>query len=186
MRRAQDQYDTPAWCVRSLLDSVPVLGPVLEPCCGVGNIIRVLQEYDLSGWGIEIDATRAHQAYESTIWNIYNSDFLEADWVAGRTPATVLTNPPYSLAPEFLARSLEWLPRGGSVYFLMRLNWLSPKRNRPIPTFDELAGVYVLPERPSFTGDGKTDATEYAWLHWVKDFSGPARFFHLDLPTGGM
>ena len=32
--------------------------------------------------------------------------------------------------------------------------------------------VHVSPKRPSFTPDGKTDATEYAWFTWKQDRNG--------------
>ncbi len=40
--------------------------------------------------------------------------------------------------------------------------------------------VCVIPRRPSFTGDGKTDATEYAWFLWGTDRPGTWSILRVD------
>lgn len=78
--------------------------------------------------------------------------------------AVAAGNPPYSLAEEFLARSLEV---ADTVALLLRVNYLaSAKRNVFMRKFTP--DVYILPNRPSFRGKG-TDSPEYAWLLWPKD-----------------
>lgn len=45
VRRLDDFYATPAWCVRRLLEGVnPPGGLWLEPCAGDGAIIRAVEE----------------------------------------------------------------------------------------------------------------------------------------------
>ena len=73
----------------------------------------------------------------------------------------MIMNPPFSHALDFVIHGMSMAP---TVIMLQRLNWLGParaewlRRNQP--------DVYVLPKRPSFTADGSTDATEYAWFVW--------------------
>lgn len=76
-----------------------------------------------------------------------------------------ITNPPYSLALEFVQ---AMLPLADHVVVLTRLNFLAGGVRREFFAKD-MPDVYVLPNRPSFTEDGRTDATEYAWLVWTPE-----------------
>jgi hypothetical protein len=73
----------------------------------------------------------------------------------------VITNPPYNQALEFVETSMRW---GRIVVMLLRLNWIASAKRHAFVR-DHPPDVYVLPNRPSFTGKG-TDATEYAWFVW--------------------
>jgi hypothetical protein len=74
----------------------------------------------------------------------------------------VICNPPFSLAREFVETSL---PLGDWVLMFLRLNFLgSARRNAFFRR--RMPDVYVIPDRPSFTADGKTDSIEYAWFVW--------------------
>ena len=76
----------------------------------------------------------------------------------------ILTNPPFSLAQEFIEKAIK---EADTVIMLLRLNYLgSQKRNIFWNKFPPTA-LHVLSKRPSFTGSG-TDATEYAWFIWDK------------------
>jgi hypothetical protein len=79
----------------------------------------------------------------------------------------VLTNPPFSLAMEFI-RACEKLAT--HRIFLLRLNFLgSEERSNYIR--QTRPDIYVLPNRPSFV-NGTTDSCEYAWFHWHPDSTG--------------
>jgi hypothetical protein len=72
-----------------------------------------------------------------------------------------LGNPPYRLAAEFIARSLDLAK---TLALLLRVNYLaSEKRNVFMRSLTP--DIYVLPNRPSFRGEG-TDSPEYAWFLW--------------------
>ena len=76
--------------------------------------------------------------------------------------AVSISNPPFSLAQEFIEHSLAFAPW---VIHLLRLNYLgSEKRNAFFR--ENMPDVYVVPDRISFTGDGKSDSIEYAWFVW--------------------
>jgi hypothetical protein len=74
------------------------------------------------------------------------------------------------MAQEFVERALQELPED-PVTMLLPVSFLASKRrfefNKKHP-----AHVMVLPKRPSFTPDGKTDAVEYAWFAWHLATSG--------------
>jgi hypothetical protein len=93
----------------------------------------------------------------------------------------VMSNPPYSLSDAFVS---EYVPRNRQTLFLMRLSWCQSIKPR-----DEYGGksrsewlrytrpsVYVLPSRPSFTNNGKTDKFTHAWYHWSNDPLAQGKF----------
>jgi hypothetical protein len=98
----------------------------------------------------------------------------------------LITNPPFSLAMEFILHARKIFP-GTPLCFLLRLNFLeSQKRASFFKT--AMPDVYVLPKRPSFMGNG-TDATGYGWFIWRPALEGPRRFGSvsvLDLPKGDL
>jgi len=74
----------------------------------------------------------------------------------------VLTNPPFMLAQEVLEKSLKLAK---VVALLLRLNYLESEKRASFLR-DFVPDVYVLPNRPSFIGGGRTDSIAYAWFVW--------------------
>ena len=158
-RRLDDAYLTPGWAVLRLLETwTPPAGTLVEPARGDGSIVRAVGSR--RPW-VSYDIRDVHP--ESTFHR--RGDFLT---VATPSPSVVavVTNPPYSLAEEFVRKSRE-LYQNAELVFLLRLAFLASEKRlqlwRDIGTPD----VYVLPNRPSFTGGG-TDSADYAWFHWPK------------------
>jgi hypothetical protein len=172
VRVASDFYPTPAACVARLLEVVnlPSDGLWLEPAAGDGAIIRAIGE---RRWiAIEI-REECRLALGGLLFDHPGSSVGIADFLSEPVRndyRVVITNPPYSLALEFIKRSFQVAPNAWIV-MLLRLNFAaSQKRAAFMRAFPP--DVYVLPNRPSFTGTGKTDATEYAWFIWPAE---PAR-----------
>jgi len=96
----------------------------------------------------------------------------------------IFGNPPYSLAEEFVRKSLELVDDGGYVFFLLRLAFLeSKKRHFGLYAEHPLRRVYVLTRRPSFfttKKDSKTvDALAYGMFLWQKGWKGTTELSHL-------
>ena len=169
-RKEADFYETPLNAVYTLLDNYTDISPedhILEPSAGNGNIIRALRNV-----GIEnlISAIELRPEEESTLNAIADNvgifDFLE-DTPQFIKYDVIIGNPPFSLAQEFIDKSLSLLNPGGRLIFLLRTNFLESRKRfewwqDKLPT-----RLYVLAKRPSFTGKG-TDATSYAWFIWEK------------------
>ncbi len=177
-RRPDDYYATPEWLTRALCDALlvhhfPFTSKILEPAIGDGAIARVLREYHSRAHihGVDIrDVPRDPRCDVLTI-----GDFLALE----PRPEfdLIVTNPPYSLAFEYVYHALQWRRAPTSlVCMLLRLNFLGGQR-RATWLRSNTPSVYVTPRRPSFTGDG-TDATEYAWFVW-----GPGEPTVTILPT---
>jgi hypothetical protein len=167
-RAVHDFYPTPAWCVRAILNFLPVVQSVLDPAAGDGAILRVVRD----GWGVatetigyDIDAARVVGGSKS----IHRDALGPEPWAA---VPLVIMNPPFSHAQAFVERAIaEVAPRRGTVAALLRLAFLASKRRY---VFHEThpSDVFVMPERPSFTKDGRTDRYDYAWFVWGPDRGG--------------
>lgn len=174
-----DFYETPEWVIARLLD---VWRPapnalMVEPAFGNGAIVEAVQKlvpgsttFDWLGYDIR---ESAFESRENVIFQQHDflslapQDFLSVDWSARilpneRSVKHVITNPPFSLAEEFLRQSRKLYPEADLVY-LLRLNFLASKERLGLWRDLGVPDVHVLPNRPSFTGEG-TDSCEYAWM----------------------
>lgn len=145
-RKPMDVYETPEWAVEALFKLVPINPKLkyMEPCRASGRIYGQLPLG--SAWG-EI---REGVDYLTTQYN----------------PADVIvTNPPYSLAQEFVTKALG---EADAVVMLLRLGFLESMRRYEWWKDNPLDHLVVLSKRPSFTEDGKTDGAGYGWLIWDK------------------
>jgi hypothetical protein len=157
--------------LEALPPDFPKNGVWLEPCAGTGAIIRATEgkpelvkpdkwlAVDLSRSWDEVHFTEA-PGISPIEWR--QGDFLEP-WTGGKVDV-IVTNPPYSLAEDFITQALKIAP---NVVMLLRLNFLaSEKRSRFMRA--HTPDVYVLPNRPGFTTDGHTDSIEYAWFRFYR------------------
>jgi len=172
LRHNLDFYETPSWCTQLLLEREQFGPTILDAGCGTGAILRELDEGAI---GLELDADRARLAQELSDHQVVCGDFLHG-WKPGTSVGSIVMNPPYSLAREFILQALEIVPADGKVAALLRLNFLGSSRKR-LDVVDACSGllrVWVLAQRPSFTGDKKTDSCDYAWFVYRKGHVGPA------------
>lgn len=165
-RRADDFYETPAWCTDAIVRALGLsqVDVALEPACGNGAIISAVGEsigHRIDWYACEIDGDRARSCERRTGVFVFVTDFLSSP--KSRHADLIITNPPYSLAEEFIRKCLREWPES-DVVMLLRLNFLGSQKRAEFLR-EHTPDVYVLPRRPSFTGKG-TDATEYAWFHW--------------------
>ena len=162
-RRESDFYETPYSLTRLFLrtgELDPALTTV-EPACGGGAIVRILEEFsfqDVSAFDL---AT--------------GQDFL----TYGGSHEQLITNPPYSLAFEFIQHAKRVTTK--KIAMLLPLSYLHGKRR-----FDEiwqdqsfpLRKVYIFTRYPHLGGvlreDGKheTGMMVYAVFVWEKSIDG--------------
>ena len=169
-RNEADFYATPLETVYSLLDTYDCIGPediILEPSAGNGNIIQALRNRGYKNFieAVELRDDETNKLMKKAD-DVSICNFL-TDFDATCKYDVIIGNPPYSLAQEFIDKSLELLAPGGRLIFLLRTNFLESKKRfewwqKKIPN-----RLFVLSKRPSFTGKG-TDATSYSWFIWEK------------------
>lgn len=190
-RRADDLYETPAWCTRAIAGWIAADeggGLWLEPSAGSGAIVKAVNaEHEVGGrpspnWVcVEFRAEEApHLQAIGNVGDVFVTDFVgwEDPVERGQLFDVAILNPPFSLAEPFIRKCTELAK---VTCALLRLNFLGSQK-RAAWLHDWTPDVYVLPRRPSFTGRG-TDATEYAWFVWDrrrKRSSGELRVLNLD------
>ena len=85
----------------------------------------------------------------------------------------VIGNPPYAPAEKFVRHAIQFLKPEGILIYLLPLNFLASMGR--VVLFDlhyPIKTVYVCNDRPSFTGDDKSDSREYAFFIWEKGYAG--------------
>ena len=167
-RSEADYYPTPAWCVHRLLEEVDLPGGQwLEPAAGTGMLIEAVNAIrrDIQWKAIELRDTceSALSGAVGPLGEVSITDFLQvAPQDSGQEFTVIITNPPYSMAMPMIEHSLAFQSR--FVVMLLRLNFLaSESRAKFMRQYSP--DVYVLPNRPSFSGRG-TDSIDYAWFVW--------------------
>ena len=151
MRHKYDYYQTPEWCYENLPIDWSQFKTALEPCSGDDRILNFLQNK-----GVETDWCEIQKG----------KDFFDHDGEYD----LVFTNPPFSLAQEFIEHSMTMAP---TIIMLLRINFLGSQARYPFWSQFPPDGLYILSKRPSFTGKG-TDSIDYAWFVWsdVKELQG--------------
>lgn len=161
-------YPTPRDTVLALIDS-PLLklpgGVWIEPCAGSGRInSTVNSRRDDVRWLLcEID--ERHRVTLTATCRERDAllpfgDFVIREWPYPRADV-LLMNPPFSHALAFVQAAMD---RARTVVMLQRTNWACPARASWLAK--HAPDMYVLADRPSFTGDGKTDMADYSWFVW--------------------
>jgi len=177
-RNSSDFYETPYALVEAALNYVRsnfgVYSPdlILDPGAGLGVWGKAARGIWLSSPSI-VGVDTEHDAppyYDS--W--YRDDYLalSQQWCRNvkTRPDLIIGNPPYRLGQQFIEASHSIIRQGGLIVFLLRLNFLAGHLRREFWKQYRPGCIIVCVERPSFTHDGGSDATEYALFVWGDRF----------------
>ena len=180
---ALDYWPTPAWCTELLLPHLPIGAVFLEPCAGNGAIARVLtraagcEQVWCSDPHEQPDRCEAG-AHGVSLWWLrrpvdatYPDDLerlFEAALPTTMHRGCIVSNPPYSLAFDVVRACVA---SGLPTWMLLRLAFLESQERAPWLR-QHPPRVLVLSRRPSFSADGKSDSSAYAWFGWNVDGAG--------------
>ena len=153
VRQHRDFYPTPLVAFTPLLPYIPEDLIIWEPACGDRRLIKVLLANGFTANGSDFSL-----GYD------FLSEYRRFD--------AIITNPPFSLAFQFVRRSVKLADH---VFLLLRLNFLASQKRADWFKKNEPSALFVLINRPSFTGGG-TDMTDYAWFYWGAAWKG---IFHI-------
>lgn len=168
-RVPNDLYQTPPEQVAALPEVVRIAGPMLEPACGQGNVVRVFREIGIEAYGTDI------VDYGSE-FQIGVGDFLAMESAAGYR--SIVTNPPYGkqgkLAEQFVRHALRLMERErGQVFMLLSADFDCGITRRDIfadcPAFSYR--VPILERIRWFADSSGNPSTNHAWFGW--DFMSP-------------
>lgn len=164
--RKLEFFPTPPWAARAGGEVIRRLDPdarvIWEPCCGQGHMAGPLSE------DFAVSATDIHAhgwAGQSAV-----IDFTAPDADCGIDVDWIVTNPPFTLAADFVRLGLQRARRG--VALLCRLSLLESAARYPLFFGDTpLTALAPFFERvPMQLGvwDPKgSTATAYAWFVWM-------------------
>lgn len=166
-RIAADNYPTPPWCTRRILEALWPDGlgglHIVEPCAGEGAIVRVALEKGATGIvGGDI---------REMVWPWLDNLAHGATWDATQPIAErfdlLITNPPFSLAAEIITAQRDTARVSA---YLLRSSFklegeLSDKR--PYSFRADMPDVYQLPERPSFVASDRCVDGERNGMQWI-------------------
>jgi hypothetical protein len=161
-RKERDLYETPAWVTQALLDEgfrKPNI--VWEPARGGGKMIAVLKQLDAKVFGSDIHET--------------GDDFLATPFSFSNFADTIITNPPYELATEFITHALNLTrPLGGQVMMLLRTDFDHAKtRAHLFAECRAFAKKIVLTKRIRWFEDSKgSPSFNHAWFIWDHKHQG--------------
>jgi hypothetical protein len=159
-----DFYDTPVEAVHALLRCEKLPQRIWEPACGTGNIAGVL-----IGAG--------HAVYPTDL-NDRGYGIAGIDFLLHGPPVdcdAIITNPPFTLAEEFVAIALERAPL---VIMLLRLAFMESDRRTGILEGRGLARIHVfrkrLPmmHRAGWEGRKANSGMAFAWFVWDRAYAG--------------
>ena len=159
---AKDFYPTPEWAIQALIANEPFQFEIWECACGGGAISEVLRK---AGYIVKSSDLYDNGYGETGV------DFLKQTCITDN----VVTNPPFSLAEEFVRKGVELAE--DKVALLLRLAFLEGG-NRAEGLFKEMppSRIWVFSERVTFYPAGevcKNDGTvAFAWFVWDKASEG--------------
>jgi SAM-dependent methyltransferase len=160
-RNPVDRYETPTSATIALLNRIQLGGPILEPACGTGRMVRALE-------------SRGHEVHGFDLLED-GLDYLKHDGYPEHDH--VVANPPYmyekaikmGLAEAFVHRALDTCD--GTVAMLLRTGFLGgQKRYERLFSVTPPSHVFYFSSRIHFfQADGTRisgQVHEHCWIVW--------------------
>ncbi len=182
-RILNDAYYTPATAIAPIYAVISSYARsalrIWDPAAGNNDIVRYFAERGIDS--VDSDIVSGHDFLDASTHKEILEYYLPID--------AIITNPPYNLAEEFVTTALDLMYSKNNsirlVAMLLRLNFLGSQKRHDWWQTRLPNTIIALSCRPSFTNDGKTDATDYAWFVWLNDFIGFRAFPAIQVAWGG-
>ena len=175
-RVVYDFYATPIPAALALLEREKFPGKILEPACGQGHIMEAVYRNNPE---CAITGTDIIQREDIFYFDIKGGvDFLKAEYKPGEYDH-IITNPPFSLAQEFIEKALQVATDKVAIFCKIQL--LEGKARKRLFDMGKLKTIYVFRGRVNPLHNGKdTDENGkpwsstmcFAWFVWDNSFRG--------------
>lgn len=165
-RAEYDFYATPSSAVEMLLEKESFSNKIWEPAAGLNHITNVLLNH-----GYYVFASDIIQRLPCVI----TQDFLTTDI---KWDGDIITNPPYSLAAQFVEKAMDILQPNHKLAMLLKLQFLESKERRILFKKYPPKVIYVSSKRITCAKNGdfinctNGSAVCYAWFVWEKGYTG--------------
>ena len=171
-RVENDYYATNPKAVTMLLNKYDFYAnTILEPCVGGGHIVKAINDfYNNTKEFVCLDLV--DRGYPNTIVQ----DFLT--WKTDKKFEGIITNPPFSLAQEFIEKGMELLTDNGQMAMFLKIQFLESAKRKEFFEKYPPKYIYVFRDRMATWNNGnevdpstgKKWATTFchAWFVWEK------------------
>lgn len=174
-----DWFVEPPAATEFLLAREHFEGPIIDPCCGQGNIVEACRAHGLAAWGSDIK----HRPGTDWWMGIWDFRYLR---LGPGLPPNIVSNPPYGRAKltEHFIRHFWGQERLCKLAVFTNAKFLFSQR-RAAGLFTEMPPARVWPvlPRPScppgtfLAAGGKADGgvENFVWMVWDRFASGPTQ-----------
>jgi len=174
-----EAFETPEWAVRAILEREILTRQVVDPCAGRGVMGRIAHEYgyrveqfDIYDWTGKMPVMDWHNPVRVMVEIIQESPF------------TVLINPPFSQACDFVRQAFHLGAR--KVVCFQRFAWWESKTRREFWEQYQPNRVYICGDRADCwrfdlaDNPGKNGTpTAHAWYVWEQGHPGGTQLGHI-------
>lgn len=167
-RQRHDYYATEPRAVELLLAEETFAPTIWECACGEGHLSKAIEKAGYSV--ISTDLVYRGFGYPASI------DFLSIK-VENCFTGSIITNPPYKYALEFVEQAIKVVMPHGKVAMFLKLTFLEGRRRKNFFKANPPKTIYVSSSRLICARNGDFEhmtgsAIAYAWYVWEKGYSG--------------
>jgi hypothetical protein len=165
-----DGFGTPEIAIQELILREKFNNYIWEPAAGEFDIVKILRPKfsvftsDIYRWHSQLQAQQ---------------DFLTSTNLPYGQRCDIISNPPFSLGQEFVAKAMEVLQFGSKLALLLRVQFLEGITRKRIlwdkyPPIRVWVFSYRIPRMHRFNYHGKktTSVMCFAWFVWIKGYQG--------------
>ncbi len=157
-RNKYDYFSTPSYVVRALLETIKFEGRILDPCCGKGEISKLLKREGYKVKEIDIEAHKFGVGKKQDFLSYY------------RKVSNIVANPPFNIALEFIKHALDLAYK--KVCIVTRLAFLETNlRHRELFMLYPPTSIMLFSRRIDFRPNGNLFGGGLAsiWIIWDKE-----------------
>lgn len=168
VREINDYYATEPKAAELLLEVEDFAPNIWECACGECHLSKVFETH---GYNVKsTDLIYRDGGMSETF------DFL-AESKSNSWNGSIITNPPYKYAYEFVEKALDTVTTGNKVAMFLKLQFLEGKKRRKLFDNTPPQTIYVSSSRLLCAKNGDFESTTssavaYAWYVWQKGYKG--------------